>query len=242
MLGSGKTSDPPEEPEEHSQLREPGRFVLQWSSRQLQVTVAVLALVACIAVLAPHLPGRSGVITSGSYSRHSVSNAEAPGTSAAKSRSATTKLVPRTSEQLATEVHVPANIAVALRTWDKGPGGKTLAQISNDVGIALQSGGMKIYGAMKTACENLAMSINAAGTSSPIPDEAMQIKYSSALSVLAKGAANCRSAISERPEGDENLSIEKNPTLLHLAQSELGSGIENLFGVTSFIAAARAHA
>ena len=91
---------------------------------------------------------------------------------------------------------------------------------------------------MKSACGNLATSIDAAGNLAPIPDASMQSQYTSALSALAKAASDCRSAISEQPDGDEYVRTTTNPTVLQLAQTELSSGIKSLAAITIVIVAA----
>jgi hypothetical protein len=110
-------------------------------------------------------------------------------------------------------------------------------QISSDVGAALQSGGIKSYAIMKTACATLGASVTAAGTRASIPDAAMQSKYSAALSLLAKGASDCRSAISVQPSG-ESVITKEDPTVLQLAQSEMNSGITSIAALTVIINAA----
>ena len=224
MLEPGETSEPPVE-------RTPER----------RVVAAVLAVVASVAIAAPYLPGHTGVITVGGAGIHAAGKAVASGAAGVKSRLATNKPIAPTPEQLATSTHVPAKLAAALRTWNSGPGGRALSQISTEVGIALQAGGLRTYVTMKSACANLEMSVSAAGTSSPIPDAAMQSQYQAALSVLAKAAADCRSAISAQPEG-ESMSTKEDPAVLHLAQSELSSGIKSVAAITVVINAAVAAA
>jgi hypothetical protein len=134
---------------------------------------------------------------------------------------------------------VPAKLAAALRTWNSGPGGSALHQIANDVGAALQSGGMKSYAMTRSACASLGTAVSAANTGPPIPDAAMQSKYSAALSVLAKAASDCRSAISVQRSG-ESVVGEADPAALHLAQGELDNGITSLADLRIVIDAATA--
>jgi hypothetical protein len=133
---------------------------------------------------------------------------------------------------------VPAALAASLKTWNRGPGGVALAEITNEVGNALQSGGVKAYVQMKAECASLESSVTAAGTRPPIPDPTMQNQYSAALSVLAQAASACRSAISVQPSGDEYVRSSANPAVLDLAQRELSSAIKTLAGITTVIIAA----
>ncbi len=201
------------------------------------MVAAVLAVVAAVAIAAPYLPGKVGLIK-GSAGSHAAAAAGSSGTAGAKPGPVTTTPIPPTPEQQAAAIHVPAPLAAALRSWNTGSAGRALSQITTEVGTALQSSGKKSYVTMKSACGNLATSIDAAGNLAPIPDASMQSQYTSALSALAKAASDCRSAISEQPDGDEYVRTTTNPTVLQLAQTELSSGIKSLAAITIVIVAA----
>jgi hypothetical protein len=201
---------------------------------------ALIAVVAAVAIAALFLPGKAGHIT-GTGLRLPHKGA-ASGTAGANPHPVITKPIPPTPEQMARSTHVPAALAAALRRWNSGPGGGALAEITNEVGTALQSGGLKSYVQMKAACASLESSVNAAGTRPPIPDATMQSKYRAALAVLAKAASDCRAAISEQPDGSEYVSTATNATVLQLAQSELSNGVKSLAGITTVIIAATAPA
>lgn len=200
------------------------------------MVAALIAVVAAVAIAAVFLPGKAGQIAAaGLQPSH---KAAVSGAAGANPHPIVTKPIPPTPEQVAKSTHVPAALAAALRTWNSGPGGGALAEITNEVGAALQSGGLKSYVQMKAACASLESSVNAAGTRPPIPDATMQSKYSAALSVLAKAASDCRAAISEQPDGGEVVQATTNAAVLQLAQSELDSGIKSLAGITTVIIAA----
>lgn len=202
---------------------------------------AVLAVVAAVVIAGPYLPGKVGVLK-GSAGLHAAGKAGASGTAGAKPRPTSTAPIPPTPEQQAASIHVPAALAAALRTWNTGSAGRALSAISGEVGSALQSSGSKNYVAMKSACGNLATSIAAAGKLAPLPDATMQSHYTAALSGLAKAASDCRSAISEQPQGDEFVHTTTNASVLQLAQSELTSGIKSLADIAIVINAATPHA
>jgi hypothetical protein len=231
MLDPGEASEPSEQ-HPPSRLH---RFLHLWQDRQVQVVAGALAVVAAIAIVAPHLPGRGHTVTAGGFGGRPAASAK-PSLTPRPVTSTTPN--PRTPEQQAASVQVPAKLAAALRTWNDGPGGKTLNQVSTDVGSALQSGGLKIYTAMRSACDTVAASVKAAGTNPPIPDSTLQNQYSAALTLLAKAASDCLAAISEQPDGDEYVLTEENPTLLQQAQSEFNNGIKNVADVLIAIDAA----
>jgi len=235
MLDSGETSEPPEE---RAPSTTHDRFSRLWRDPQWRVVGALVAVMAAVAIAAPHLPGK--VLTKGSASPHAPAKAET-GTAGAKPGPVTTTPIPPTPEQQAASIRVPPALAAALRTWNTGSAGRALSQITDDVSVALQSSGNQSYVAMKSACGTLATSIDAAGNLPPIPDAPMQTQYSAALSALAKAASDCRSAISEQTDGDEYVRTTTNPTVLQLAQSELSSGIKSLADITIVINAATPH-
>lgn len=243
MLDSGETAEPPEESapstthDGHSRSHRRGVRFARWSDPELRVVAAVLAVVAAVAIAGPYLPGKVGVLK-GNAGSHAAARAGASGTAGAKPGPVTTTPIPPTPEQQAAGIHVPTALAAELRSWNTGSAGRALSQITTEVGTALQSSGRKSYVTMKSACGNLATSISAAGTLAPIPDATMQGQYSSALTALAKAAADCRSAISTQPAGDEYVRATTNPTVLQLAQSELSSGIKSLAAITIVINAA----
>ena len=66
----------------------------------------------------------------------------------------------------------------------------------------------------------------------------MQKLYATALSTFAKGAAECRRAISAAPDGDESVETHENSELLNRSKSELAAGSTELFKATEEIAVA----
>lgn len=222
-------------------MLDPGerRFSRLWRDPRWQVVAAVLAVTVVVAVAAPHLPGRAGLIGAGGAGPHAASKGETSGTAGARPGPVNATPIPPTPEQVAISTRVPAKLAAALATWNSGPGGSALQEIANDVGAALQSGGMKFYATMRSACGSLATAVSPAGTGPPIPDVAMQSKYSAALSALAKAAVDCRAAISVQQTG-ESVVGAADPAALHLAQGELGNGITSLADLRIVIDAATA--
>ena len=120
-------------------------------------------------------------------------------------------------------MHVPAQLAVALRKWNAGTGGAALDKVSDELSSAAQSGGIKLFSPMKLACSSLAAAVVAAKASPLIPDAVTQKWYAAALAQLASAAAVCQSAISVQGAG-ENVQTEENPALLHRSESELAAG------------------
>jgi hypothetical protein len=177
---------------------------------------AVAVAVVTTALVAPHLSNGSG---SGA-SIYMQSAAAASGTPQSHP-AVTKKLAPgRTPEQQVVSMSVSPKLATALEKWDAGHGGKILTRVWNAIGVAMQSGGVKIYVQMKSACTSLATVLKKAKAGSPIRDSALQKTYRTGLGELAKASADYQSAISEQPYGDENVQTEENQTILHRAENE----------------------
>jgi hypothetical protein len=119
--------------------------------------------------------------------------------------------------------------------WEAGRGGKYLAAVTQWFGDALQSGGIRQYSAMRSACVTLTGSVAAAQAGPQIPDAAMQMLYSKALAELAKGAADCRAAVTSKPNGDESVDTHVNATLIKVSVSELAAGARDIFRSTAEI-------
>jgi len=63
----------------------------------------------------------------------------------------------------------------------------------------------------------------------------MQELYAKALTELAKGATDCRAAISIKPSGDETNETNVDTTKLHQSTSELSAGATDIFRATAQI-------
>jgi hypothetical protein len=130
---------------------------------------------------------------------------------------------------------LPKSMQASVTSWQAGPGGKDLTTVSTQMGTALQAGGIRQYTAMKYACTQLASDVAAAEAGPSIPDATMQQLYTTALAELAKGAADCRSAISVTPDGDESDATHVDTTMLNQSISELSSGARDIFRSTAEI-------
>jgi hypothetical protein len=225
------------EQQSHEQSPQPAQQarVSAWRQWRLWAVLAAVPVAAVTAALvAPHASNGSG---SGA-NIYGQSAAAASGTPQSHP-AVTKKLAPaRTPEQQVVSVRVPPKLAAALRKWDAGRGGKILTKVSSDIGVAVQSGGVKMYVQMKSACASLESVLSEAKAGPPIRDADAQKNYMTAVGELAKAAADCRSAISEQPYGDESVHTEENPTVLHRAENEFTVGIKDLYGLTYEIAAA----
>jgi hypothetical protein len=132
-------------------------------------------------------------------------------------------------------ISLPTNMKSSVLTWQSGRGGTDLAAVSSQAGNALQAAGIRQYSAMKYACAQLAGSVSTAQAGPPIPVATMQRLYAKALAELAKGAADCRSAISSTPDGDETVETAVNTKILHQSMSELAVGVNGVFRSTAEI-------
>ena len=144
-----------------------------------------------------------------------------------------------TPEAAAAALRVPHALATVLAKWDAGPGGAALAQVSGDLGDAIQASGVRQFGPMKQACASLAAAVATAQTARPIPNANIQRSYDQALAQLARAAAKCGAGISLYPTEDQGLQARENPSILHRAESELTAGAEDLDQATADITAVR---
>lgn len=133
-------------------------------------------------------------------------------------------------------VSPPPNMNGELINWQSGSGGKHLTAVSSGFGDALQAAGVQQYAPMKRACAQLAGSVAAAEAGPQIPDAPMQVLYAKALTELAKGAADCQTAISVKPGGDESVAAHVDLALLHQSVTELSAGATDVFRSTAEIA------
>ncbi len=107
----------------------------------------------------------------------------------APAASATTPAV--TSDGLAkTVLRFPSGLKDQVRRWKAGPGGAALSAVTQQLGAAAQSAGLRLYPQMKLACVSLDASIQAARAAPPIPDVLMQNLYGKALAELSGAAAD----------------------------------------------------
>jgi hypothetical protein len=222
-----------ESSEESTSSIPPSERQPMWRNRWLW---AILAAMTAITVGAFYLPSTSPGFATG------ISRPSAAPSSSAGSQThpvAAAPLAPaRTPEEVSTSIRLPRRVAAALRKWNAGHGGGTLDAVTNDLGSALQAGGLKLYSPMSSACISLATAVSTAKAGPPIPNAASENSYVAALTALAKAAADCRAAISEKANGDESVLTEENPNLLQQARLELGAGSSGLYLVTEEIAAA----
>lgn len=130
---------------------------------------------------------------------------------------------------------VPTSMQSRIASWQSGPGGRDLTAVSSRLGNALQAAGVKQYASMRYTCTQLAGNVVTAGAGPQIPDTAMQSLYTKALTELAKGAADCRTAISVKPSGDESTQANVATAMLHQSISELSAGATDIFRATAEI-------
>lgn len=122
-----------------------------------------------------------------------------------------------------------------IQRWREGPGGSDLASVTSQMGAAMQAAGVKQYGAMRMTCTTLASEVRGAQAGPPIPDAAMQRLYARALAGLSSAAADCRQAIAEHPEGDEDLEIHIDHALLDQARLQFAAASKRLYRATAEI-------
>jgi hypothetical protein len=216
-------------------VSKPGPGLRHQQKRALTIFAATFASVAIIVVAALFAAGRGG----GVAARAALPGSKTGAAASAGHPAPTSKLAPGpTPENLAVSMHIPAKLRVPLRRWNNGNGGNALAAVSNEMGIALQAGGAKLYVSMKAACTALTVAINSANAAPPIPDAALQNRYTAALAQLAAAGTECRAAISEKVDGDETVATYENQVVYHQAELRFSVGVKDLYSVTSELALA----
>jgi hypothetical protein len=134
---------------------------------------------------------------------------------------------------------LPRQLAASLARWKAGPGGGILAALSTQAGSATQSAGVGLYASMRLACVKVGTAVTAALAAPPIPDAAMQRWYARALASLANAAADCRTAISVRRRGPEDLKIREFRPALNRSTAEFATGTRDLFLATAKLSGLR---
>jgi hypothetical protein len=208
----------------------------QQRTKALVIFAATFVGLAVIVAAALFASGRGGTANSGGAP---LSGSTSGPAAASSHPTGTSTLAPSTTpEDVAAAIHLPTKLRHVLRLWNNGTGGTALAAVSNDLGVALQAGGVKQYVSMRAACASLTTAVSAARTGPPIPNQQVQDRYTVALTQVATAAAKCHAAISERVDGDETVATYENQSLFHQAESDFGVAIKDLYDVTAELAAA----
>jgi hypothetical protein len=211
---------------------------------RLWIGLAVIAVLGLAAGLITYATGGSKPAASSGSAGSSQTGANASGTAgstggtAPKGGTSTAKGKVISASKLAQQggaLSPPTSKQSSVTSWQSGAGGHDLTAVSNWLGDALQAGGIKQYSSMKSGCTRLASSVAAAQAGPKIPDAAMQKIYAAALTELVKGAADCRTAISVSPNGEETVQAHVDATTLHQATTELSAGATGIFRSTAEI-------
>jgi hypothetical protein len=136
-----------------------------------------------------------------------------------------------------TALPLPKQFRAPVEAWYASRGGTELTAVSGALGVVTQAAGVREYVEMNAGCARLAAGVRAAQAGPPIPDAALQTLYATALAELADGAAACRAAIAEQPDGDEYIVTTENQLELHRAASAFTAGARDLYRATAEIEA-----
>jgi hypothetical protein len=104
----------------------------------------------------------------------------------------------------------PNSLESQIQGWIAGSGGAAWSAVTAQLGNATQAAGVRLYPRLKQACVALGSSVQTAQAAPPIPYAAMQRLYAKVLAGLSGATADCRTAISIRLEGDEEMRIDLN--------------------------------
>ena len=218
--------------------------------RRHWIWIALTAAVALAAFAAVHVSGGGGSAFQAGASGHRhgwgpAAAAASTGGTATPNPDAT-KPVPKAIPSpvkvtTASSPHLPRKLAASLVRWKAGRGGAALAGLTLQVTTATQAAGLKLYPMMRSACVQTDSAAAAARAGPPIPDAAMQAHYRTALATLTRAAADCRAAISVRPDGDETLKTTVHARALSASRAEFGAGAAELYQATGKISALGRH-
>ena len=222
-------AEPPQPPSPEPEVAAPaeGQLARPWVGLAIIAVVVVAAVIGAVgfAILrgghSPAVPTALSQPGTGSPTASSAPASTSVGASdSAKSAgpAAPGRSAPVTAAGLAASggaLRLPSNERKLALGWASGPGGKKLTQVSQASGFVLQAGAVGQYGQMRYGCIHLASVVAAAKSGPPIPNMKMQKLYATALSTFAKGAADCRRAISAAPDGDESVQTHENGQLLN---------------------------
>lgn len=220
------------------------------------LVVLLIAGAAAGAVLASSGGKRDGYSIGPGPSGSQVNHATGTGSSPAATRNRSTgptsaktaQPAPRGSDRAVTGADVtskgvtksalrwPPQLQRAMKSWRSGPGGAALTTVETQMGNAMQDAALKMYVPMKLACGSLASGISAAQSGPPIPYEAMQRLYASALAGLSRAAADCRTAISVRVDG-EDVEVHLNRGTLGQSRRDFDATSGQLYKATAEIQA-----
>jgi hypothetical protein len=219
----------PDEPQENNQPQVSKYWVaaLLWRRWRWLTVSAALGLAALVTVYSfghsPRTRAEAGI---------GAAISTGPAASASRGAAAARHGSTDTPEEVVASLHVPPKLAAALTKWEAGPGGSAMAKVTNALGSATQDAGARLYDPMRLACLSLGAAVTTAKAAPPIPDAAMQKWYSLALAKLTAAAADCRTAISVYPYGDEDVKTYENPTLLRQSVSDFATGARDLYQAT----------
>jgi hypothetical protein len=128
----------------------------------------------------------------------------------------------------------PSNPA-QVKSWNAGKAGAALAQVTEDSGSVLMASGSGRYPEALQACTALAGAVKAAEALPPIPDAAMQKLYVKSLDDFKSGATDCMAAITQHPEGLEDVVTDVSHAELNMAISLFDVGTRDLYNATEFL-------
>ncbi|MBV9444628.1 MAG: hypothetical protein JO345_01830 [Streptosporangiaceae bacterium] len=141
----------------------------------------------------------------------------------------------RTNGVAKTAMQWPSGENSQILAWKTGSGGSAMTAVTTQLGDLAQTAGLGRYTDTKQACAKLASSVGTARNAPPIPDTSMQHAYATSLTGLAQAAADCRSALSTKPHGDEDVDVTVNKSLMSKALTELEAASKELYTATAEI-------
>lgn len=217
-----------------------GRIPLATGDARRRMLLAAAAVGLCAIVTGVSLAafsspgGQTGHTVGASSSGSQTAATQAPQALAPVASGTTGRNV--TSAGIAkTALQYPPALKGQVLHWVAGRGGVAWWTVTTQLGGVTQTAGARLYSQLRLECANLASSARAALDAPPIPDEAMQRMYAKVLTALSATAADCRNAISVRPQGDEGQQIDLNKALLNRSLAQFATESRKLYTATAEI-------
>lgn len=206
------------------------------------LAVCLLVVVAGVSVaVLSSAGGQAGHIADASNGQRATKAVPAQRTAPTPATSGRATTAPEVTNQgiARTALLWPPGLKHQIAHWKSGPGGAALSAATLQLGSTMQAAGVKLYATMRLACASLASEIETAQSGPPIPYASMQQLYARGLAGLSGAAADCRSAISVRPDGDESTQSYVNKALLSRSLAEFSTGSKEVYRATAEIRALR---
>jgi hypothetical protein len=226
----------PTKPEDATQPTKPVRRIPRPALGALLLAVALVSISVAVYFVSSGSPkgqsaaAKAPVATTtpapGTGKIPGTNTGASPGASTVKASPAASAAAPKPLE-----LSDPARV----ESWNAGDGGTALARVTEDSGSILMAYGSGEYPETLQGCTALAGAVKKAAALPPIPDAAMQKLYVKSLDDFKSGITDCEAAITQHPEGVEDIVTDVNHAELNTAIPLFNAGAKNLYIATEVL-------